>query len=770
MADNKRDAIIKSLMDTIIKNKNSLYTDVYYNKNDLSANIDLVKDRMDDTLSKISNTNTTNTGSDNISVLYSKTLSDTDQKDRDFINNLNNVLSDKTVMDNVMAVYTQNTWVRDIDAEIDMVCKYMPKLLEALETRMEHVLSADHFQKDPILIKPADTFESKKTTMIDTNIENMIRKYDIYNLFTDWYKDMDKRGEVFIYIVPYKKALDELLKTKQANSIDGPALNISQESVEAILESNNIDIDCNMTSVIHEAAEEIEDLTKKNRKSEQEMIDEQKLLESVGDVKISLNKSGVLTSALKDCYKATKFFSENSSLFFSEDGEILSDVQKQKENFTKMDNDSLAADGMVDPSSKNNRRNKITIPGCIVKKLDHTMVKPLYIDDICLGYFYIECDKKIIMEQTTFSSTIGGIRPGNYNKPNYDPYGSYGNEYAVIKNIANKISQKIDASFINANQDLSKEIYYILKYNSMIDSSGKISKINITYIPPEDLNHEYFEFDYQMKRGVSGLFKSLFPAKLFSCLYISNVIQILTRGNDKRVYYVKQSVDTNISGVMNGVINQIQKGNFGIRQIESMSNVLNQIGRFNDFLIPRSPNGDSPIDFEVIQGQQVDVKTELMNMLEEMAVNATDVPIEVITSRQQVDYATHLTMTNTKFLQKIYNRQGITQRIFSKLITKIYNFEYQMDSPDKVSIAVELPLPIYLNSINTGQIVDSVNTLGDSVAKIEYPDEEAEKQIEFGRVLKKNMIANMLPKGLIEKCKAEAELNLAKNGNQDNQQ
>ena len=317
MADNKRDAIIKSLMDTIIKNKNSLYTDVYYNKNDLSANIDLVKDRMDDTLSKISNTNTTNTGSDNISVLYSKTLSDTDQKDRDFINNLNNVLSDKTVMDNVMAVYTQNTWVRDIDAEIDMVCKYMPKLLEALETRMEHVLSADHFQKDPILIKPVDTFESKKTTMIDTNIENMIRKYDIYNLFTDWYKDMDKRGEVFIYIVPYKKALDELLKAKQANSIDGPALNISQESVEAILESNNIDIDCNMTSVIHEAAEEIEDLTKKNRKSEQEMIDEQKLLESVGDVKISLNKSGVLASALKDCYKATKFFSENSSLFFS---------------------------------------------------------------------------------------------------------------------------------------------------------------------------------------------------------------------------------------------------------------------------------------------------------------------------------------------------------------------------------------------------------------------------------------------------------------------
>lgn len=33
------------------------------------------------------------------------------------------------------------------------------------------------------------------------------------------------------------------------------------------------------------------------------------------------------------------------------------------------------------------------------------------------------------------------------------------------------------------------------------------------------------------------------------------------------------------------VINQIQRSNFGIRQIESMSNVLNMIGRFNDIVI-----------------------------------------------------------------------------------------------------------------------------------------------------------------------------------------
>ena len=116
-----------------------------------------------------------------------------------------------------------------------------------------------------------------------------------------------------------------------------------------------------------------------------------------------------------------------------------------------------------------------------------------------------------------------------------------------------------------------------MEYNANIDASGKVSKINITFLPPEDVQHMYFKFNYETKRGISSLERSLFPAKLFSCMYITNVLQILTRGDDKRVYYVKQTVDTNIAGVLGSVINQIQRGNFGIRQIESMNNVLNMV-------------------------------------------------------------------------------------------------------------------------------------------------------------------------------------------------
>lgn len=757
------DKSMKSIMDNISKSKEALYSDIYYNTNTTNREIKLIKNRLDDAIRRISNVNFTNTGISNISSLYNKTLSSKDRKDRDFINNLNSVLMDRTLMDNVMAVYVQNTWVRDIDAEIDMVCKYMPRLDEALETRKEHVLSADHFTKDPIIIRSNNP--NTDDSVVDDNLETLEKKYNIYENFTNWYNDMDKRGEVFIYIVPYRKAIKELLKRKEEmNNVDGVALKVSQESVEEQLFGND-DIILETADIIHEAEEQFEDITKKYKFNAKQKETEKRIMDEVAGIQFSVNKSGILKSALRDTYRMEKFCNENASLFFTEDGEIQKDFTSTANKFNRMTDDSgvMATDGFVDRSKK---VGNITIPGCVVKQLDHTMVKPLYIDNICLGYFYIECDKKIILEQTTFSSTIGGVRPGSYNKAQYDPYGSYGNDHVVLKNIATKISEKITSQFVNANADLAKEIYYILKYNSLIDASGKVSKIAITFIPPEDLNHEYFEFDYQMKRGVSGLFRSLFPAKLFSCLYISNVIQILTRGNDKRVYYVKQSVDKNIQGVLGSVINQIQRGNFNIRQIESMSNVLNQIGRFNDFLIPRSQGGDAPIDIEVIPGQNIEVRTELMNMLEEMAVGATEVPNEALTMRQQADYATHLTMTNTKFLQKIYNRQGKVEKIFSKLLTKIYNFEFNMDSDAKDEIKVTLPPPIYLNAINSAQILDSVNTMCESMAKLHYNDNESDKQIEFARLLKLELSGNLIPKDIIDKCKDQTEMNIAKMGDQ----
>ena len=775
------DKRIDAIKDKITNIKDMLYSDIYYNDNLADEERKRLKSRVNDAIEKISNNNIASTGVSNISVLYTKTLNITNKNNNDLISRLSESLSDRNTMNNIMAIYTQNTLVRDIDREIDMVCKYMPKLEDALDTRREHVLSADHFSKNTIIIKPAQGSDPNNAAIMN-NIETLKKKYNLEEfLDNEVYRPTDKYGEAFVYIVPYKKAIATLLKDQyrvnngQSNPdiINSPRGVVESAIDEYVAESLE---ELDTKEIVHESMVGWDDMTKRMEYTVKQKEEEQAIIKEIADIKIVINKSKIIDSAVKDRVKTEKIFAETGSLFFHEAGSnkknstsIFGDGE-YKDKFYSAVNDpnSMAADGvnLVGKDGKRlNTESSIKVPGCIVKVLDHEMVKPLYIDDICLGYFYIECDKKFTLEQTNYASTIGGIRPGGAYKGTFDFYRNTATEFSAIKQIANAISQKIDTAFINANQDLSKEIYTILKYNTTVDATGKISRIKITFIPPEDIEHCYFECDKETHRGKSGLLRSLLPAKLYSCLYISNTIMALTRGFDKRIYYVNQAVDTNIAGVLMNVINQIQKSNYNIRQLESMSNVLNMIGRFNDMVIPRNSSGQAPIEFEVMQGQQVEVKSELMNMLEELAVNATDVPLELIQQRNSPDYATHLTMTNTKFLQKVYNKQGKTQKMFSRIVTKIYNYEFSTSDDDHVDIALELPPPIYLASNNTSQITDSIAQLATTMSQAYVDEQDQNLTSAFRRAFQQNMMESLFPFGTIEKvmAKAKQEISKAKN-------
>lgn len=52
--------------------------------------------------------------------------------------------------------------------------------------------------------------------------------------------------------------------------------------------------------------------------------------------------------------------------------------------------------------------------------------------------------------------------------------------------------------------------------------------------------------------------------------------------------------------------------------------------------------------------------------------------------------------------------------------------------------------------------------MGEAIAKLEYSDDESDKQMEFSRFLKRNLSQHVLPKDIISKSKDEAEMSLAK--------
>lgn len=776
----------KKIAGSIQANIDDLYKNTYFTNNDNSKYIDSIKRKMDDDLEGLIDKAKAQNGGTNMADLYARTLA---RNDTDSLNEIRSALEDETVLADIMDIYSQNALVRDLDREIDTVCKYMPKLDEALDIKKDNVLSADHFNDDAVRISIENVAgagitndNNNKSEADGSDLELFARKYDLEAFRNELYSKTAKYGEQFVYIVPYKKALEKLIARTDGASLLSEEGILTEESINEGLQSINETLSFRYTNTDESklksfGAQDLYDLSESTLSdSSLEGLKSNNIEYSGLDIEI--NKTGVIPGIIAQECNMRRIFSETVSLFGEESlgsarnaylsnslyfKNINKKLKKAAQGGTLEGPTSLADDGLkdLDEPTKANDAEQLEIPGAVFEILEHDRVKPIYINNTCLGYYYIEMNDPNggnAEEQMTFTSTLGGMRPRRTARENEANGGTSTQDNEVLMKIARKIAQRIDKKFINSNQDIAKEIYTVLKYNA--DNNGKTTKLRISFIPPSDIIHSYFELNKKTHRGVSDIVKSLFPAKLYTCLYISNTIALLTRGYDKRLYHVKQTIDTNITSVLLNVINQIKRSNFNLRQIENMNNIMNVTGRFNDLVIPQNANGESPVSFEIMPGQNVEVKTEFMNMLEEMAVNQTGVSLEMVNSRYQESTATHLTMSNARFLIKVYARQKLYEPILSAIYTKLYQYEYNTNS----IIKVELPPPIMLNFTNTSQILSMSQELIQNIVQMKFGTTQNEQEkLAFTSLLMEYYYDSFLPmdkiNAMADKAKAKTAAN-----------
>ena len=692
---------ILDLVRSVQNNMDSLYKNTYISQTNNVKDLNTLKQDIDSSIDSIINNNIESVGVPNISQLYSRIQQKNSGSNSNtaVTSEIESLFDNKNIADGLMYSFNENRYIKDYDEEIDMICKYMPKLEEALDAKKDNVLSADNFSKD--FINVLNTSNVKEEVAFQDRIDNIKKTYKLLDLFEECYDNTAKYGEQFIYIISYEKAFNRMMTSKE-NPLGESS--VITESFSSITDTNN------------------------NREQQNTTL---------GEVNLELHVSGVLESALAT-YSNISTVLEKTTNF---DKTIKDDLE-----FETLDTN----DGFIDVNKAKKARTKIKVPGCIIKKLKRENVIPIYIEDLCMGYYYIECEFKEIFNSKNLNyMNTGGIRNGKLDMNN-----DINHKEAMIKTLSSKLSEFIDSKFINANQDLKKEIYMILKHNEAFNNNESV-KMKVTYIPVEDMVHMYFKKDQNTNRGISDLDNALLPAKLYTSLYINNTLGVLTRSQDKRVYYVKQNVDTNISKVLLNTINQIKKSNYGARELTSIKNLYNLQGSFNDFIIPVGPTGDSPINFEVMQGQDIDTKVDLLEMLEEMAISSTDIPYEFIQSRHMVEFATRLTTANGKFLRKVFKRQAIVERIFSEIITKIYNTEYgENDTLDMI-----LPPPAYLNILNTNQMLQNVNDLTMHILEMEMADEEDERiKATYSKKLKHHYLSTYLDMKSINNIKDQAIL------------
>jgi hypothetical protein len=747
---------LRRLADLIQGNMDDMYRTTYYadphNKDQLNA----IKTDITASIKDIMDNNSDNIGEPNISRLYERLLLNS-QNDPGTLQEFERIFGDNEFINNLASSYLDNRWVKIIDEEIDEVIKYMPKLQEALSTIKDNVLSSDSFSKDYLNLESKIAPTKQTEEQFARNISDMKERYNMLKLTSEIYDKASTYGEVFVYCVPYTKAISRLMEKKKSNDLRNITVRTNMESNQIMMESSVLEFEPVSFDNINESGEdlgldinfniEIENgiisslvENEKTAREKRKIVKEQSLTEQFfHEMAVSSDSSSeVISEGIASIDTDGKAYAFDNTM--NHDLELGAKLPiHHKFDKTLHDDmelpsqDDTTVDGLYDSNKRTSKINNMN--GCIVKILKRERVTPIILNDICLGYYYFEFDDPAGLfegrsETTGIVNTITGLR----NNGRAEAYDSAQRREELLRSIANNLADKIDAKFINNNQDLKKEIYYILKYNDSFNAAaGRTNNIRVSYIPPEDIHHIYFDLDEDTGRGISDLSLSLIPAKLWVAIYITNCLAVMTRGNDKRVYYVRQSVESNISKTLLKTINEIKKSNFGIRQIENINSVLNITGRFNDYIIPRGSDGQSPIEFEVMPGQQIEIKTDLLNLLEESAINVTGVPIEIIQNRQSPDYALHLTMSNSKFLRFVYTRQGEFQKVIAPLYTKIYDIEYNTND----QIIVTLPPPLFINVTNTNQLITNTSDYCDNITNIVMADEQDELvKAKFSKELK----------------------------------
>lgn len=732
--------LLKKIAATVQSNMDALYKTTYFSSPQASKDIKSLAQDMNDAIDSIVSRNMDTFGKPSISTLYTRILDKDSSKASSSISDLFEVTGN---MDDMYSSFMSNRYLVELDQEIDTICKYMPELEEALDVLKDSALSADHFSKDFLTIKfPTNIVDEKFAQRIGA----LKDKYKLQTLTEQIYDDVSKYGEKFVYIIPYKVAIARLLANKPKTNLNkfGSRVEDANLITEAVNGSEFTQLF--RFSMNHKGGSIVSDSGENFVLSESVIVHESSSPKKIDTItfesllnkeknesvsfNVELNMSGIIDSAVQEATRSNSIRHTTSSLresFISGLGSKVNEDSKAPEakgtlnsdNVFKNKTSSIATDGLVN-SSKNEKDFMTKTPGAVIKYLKREQVIPVYIEQTCLGYYYIEFKNQAVSNPhvanslTDPMSNIGCGLVGGINNIVDDV-----RQDNIIRYVAGQLSTFIDKKFVDANQDISKEIYEVLKCNDLLNTPS-IDTVKITFIPPEDIHHCWFNFDEDTHRGISDLAKGLIPAKLYTSLLVSGAIGIMTRGQDKRVYYVNQMVDTNVAQQLLNVIEQVKLGNFGIRQFKSINNVLNIVGQFNEHIIPRTSGGQSPIDIDVIPGQQFDTHQELMEELKGAAIDSTTVPIEIIQTRKSVDYAMQLSMSSSKFLRTTYKRQEAVEGILSPIISTIYNYEYD----ESYDLKVVLPPPVFLDMANTTQLINNTLEAVRAMVDIEMASEE----------------------------------------------
>lgn len=392
---------------------------------------------------------------------------------------------------------------------------------------------------------------------------------------------------------------------------------------------------------------------------------------------------------------------DNSQNFEKYAMNIFKNQNNRRTNYNSNDNGFYSTSTDIDDDDKPN------IKGCKIKKLDPRRLIPLKVDDTCFGYYYIENKRSMKALQNPLKFKLKNDLNKSQIENSID---------TIYRSIGELMATRLDKKFIEKNSEITDRLYDIIK--NYEDAEQQYS---ITYLKPDDV------VEFEIDDGESPFEQSLYFSKLYMLVLLSTITAKVTRSNDVRAYYVDVDAKGPANGMVANAINTLKRQNKSIVYYNNIQKILSANTVFDDIFLPKPAEGKNPIDYDIIQGQNVDIPTDLLEMLEKIAVDSTGLPLQLIQSSNDADFAKAYSMLNIKFLKRIVDFQVDLNPSTTLLLVKILlcYFEKDSDQYNKAkNLIVSLQSPINVQLSNSLEQINNAKEFATTVVEVRLGNSE----------------------------------------------
>lgn len=556
--------------------------------------------------------------------------------------------------------------------DLEIISEQLVELSEAINTTRDDIVASDDLGSEisRSLSFSSGASEENYDDIID-EVKDLEKEYALSYMIREHIVPKTlKYGEYYVYIIPESK-LFENAQRKNLNSTSGAIL----ESAEVDIILENLDID---------KKGEFKDI-----KSDDILtyISENIMINNA-DVPLPLLEGTNMSGMMQDL---TKFNNINSLL----------KQGKNKKTKNKKDEDNIQPTfGFSDGVKSARMDNWEGIKGCYIKLLDPKKVIPVKLMNYTIGYYYINDTDLDITNHHCRSNAyrFGSLLDQVANKSE--------NQHNIVTSIANSIVKSFDKKYLNDNQEFKELIINSLLYNDMYKR-----KLHYQFIPADNICRFSINED-ENGNGQSMIYKSLFYAKLYLSLLTFNMITWLTKSQDTLITYVKTSgIDKNVANKTMSIARQMKSRQIGIGDLMDYSSIYGKIGTGRDIFLPEGESGERGLSWDVIQGQDVNMQNEFMEMLKEAFINGTGVPSVIMNYINEADFAKTLVMANAKQLRRVMMFQDSLNEDITEMYQKIMLYCTDIELDDILEFSFKFQRP---KSLPNNNLVDTM-TYGDQL-------------------------------------------------------